>query len=51
MRSATILLFLCAVQGCGQKGPLTLPPAQTQIPSAQSPDPQSPVAPSPQQSQ
>jgi len=38
MRFATILLFLCALQGCGQKGPLTLPAAQPQIPEAQLPD-------------
>jgi len=40
MRFATILLFLCALQGCGQKGPLTLPAAQPQIPEAQLPDTQ-----------
>jgi len=38
MRFATILIFLCALQGCGQKGPLTLPAAQPQIPDAQLPD-------------
>jgi len=25
MRIATILLFIFVIQGCGQKGPLTLP--------------------------
>jgi predicted small lipoprotein YifL len=40
MRFATILLFLCALQGCGQKGPLTLPAAQPQITEAQPPDTQ-----------
>lgn len=40
MRFATFFLFLCALQGCGQKGPLTLPAAQPQIPDAQLPDTQ-----------
>ncbi|HEY4698074.1 MAG TPA: lipoprotein [Gallionella sp.] len=51
MRFATILVFLCALQGCGQKGPLFLPAAQTQTPGAQLPDSQGSGEPSSQPSQ
>lgn len=57
MRSQIILgvaLALALLQGCGRKGPLTLPVPQTQpsAPQAQQPTPpeqQKPAAPSPQQ--
>jgi predicted small lipoprotein YifL len=51
MRFATILLFLCTLQGCGQKGPLAMPTPQPQESEAQQPDMQNPGASSSQQSQ
>lgn len=51
MRFAIFLVFLCALHGCGLKGPLTLPQAQTetQTPGAQLPDPKNPGTPSSRQ--
>ena len=48
MRFAIILVFFCALQGCGQKGPLFIPADQTQIPAAPLPDSQGSGAPSSQ---
>lgn len=48
MRLAAFLVFLCALQGCGQKGPLFLPAAQTLTPEAQLPDSQGSAVPSSQ---
>jgi len=51
MRFATMLLFLCALQGCGQKGPLAMPAPQPQESEAQQPDMQKSGATSSPQSQ
>lgn len=48
MRLAIILVSLCMVQGCGQKGPLFMPVAQVPNPAVQLPDPQSSGVPSSQ---
>lgn len=54
MRIATILVVVAALQGCGQKGPLSLPsahiPILTPAPAMQLPDPQNPGTPSSPQS-
>ncbi|MFZ5523031.1 MAG: LPS translocon maturation chaperone LptM [Pseudomonadota bacterium] len=51
MRFAAVLLILCALQGCGQKGPLTLPTAQPQASETQQPEMQRSGASSSLQSQ
>jgi len=48
MRIATTLLLLCALLGCGQKGPLFLPVDQTQIPGLHPHGSQESVVPSAQ---
>ncbi len=41
MRLSALLIILCVFQGCGQKGPLTMPEVESQIPVEQPefPDP------------
>jgi len=42
MRLAVVLVFLCALQGCGQKGPLRMPAEQPQTSEERQPDMQGP---------